>query len=176
MNNQTTRQLDNQGTNSETIPLLAMKMLGGGVLAAFLSLMLSVLVASLLSNPQEFTGIFLVLLVLGEELTKGLVLYSLFQKGYLLIKVIAGAFLFGAGFYLVEFWLYFEGSRSVVDSAGQLLLRENLNLLPPFLVHFTTSLLLLMGIQKNSQKKLVLAITFWLLAITLHLCYNLSKI
>jgi hypothetical protein len=79
------------------------------------------------------------------------------------------------GFFLVELWLVLASVQTVELSAYQFLVK-NPALLMPFLIHFLSSFLLLVGISWWRRERFIPALFFWLLATVGHLCYNLYKI
>lgn len=113
---------------------------------------------------QNFTLIFF--LVAVEEVLKLstlLVLIDYQKKSFLFIK----AFLFGLGFTLFEQFLIFLNFQIKLDNFNYLFIL--------ILVHTVTSLLLIIGLIKIKRSKIV-AIIYFLLAIFIHLVYNLVVI
>lgn len=145
--------------------------LTSGILAGFLSLILSVLLDL---SFGEFTFwassgfLFVLLLVLGEELIKFFLLSFLFVTPAKsnLANIVKGLF-FGLGFGVFEFILI-----TAENSAGTL---SPVSILSIILVHSITSIILIISINKLKNKQQIF-IFYFLLAIFLHLIYNLSII
>jgi hypothetical protein len=139
-----------------------------GFLAGFLSLGLSVLTISIFNNFNFLANAILIstiILVFEEELIKFILLkflFPIFSKSNL-INIING-FLFGLGFGLFELILIKLNNFSNI-----------FNLLPILLIHSATSIIIVLAILRLKKDKKCFYLYF-LLAILLHLIYNLSII
>lgn len=105
-------------------------------------------------------------LVIVEEILKLstlLILVDYQKQSFLFIK----AFLFGLGFTLFEYLLIFLNFQSKLDNFNYLIILG--------LIHTTTSLFLIIGLTKIKQSKII-TIIYFLLAIFIHLVYNLVVI
>jgi RsiW-degrading membrane proteinase PrsW (M82 family) len=136
----------------------------GGFLAGILSLVILVVLDiffNLSAVNQSFILIFF--LVIVEEILKLSILLVLIdypKKSFLFIK----AFLFGLGFTLFEQFLIFLNFQIKLDNFNYLFVLT--------LVHTITSLLLIISLTKIKKSKII-AIIYFLLAIFIHLVYNL---
>jgi hypothetical protein len=136
----------------------------GGFITGILSLVFLVILdifLNLSAINQGFTLIFF-LVVVEESLKLSTlsVLVDWQKKPFLILE----AFLFGLGFTLFEQFLIFLNFQIKLDNFNYLFVLG--------LVHFVTSLLLMIGLIKIKQSKIV-AIVYFLLAIFIHLVYNL---
>jgi hypothetical protein len=155
-------------SNKETSFLFSQLLfLIGGFITGILSLVFLVILdifLNLSTINQGFTLIFF--LVVVEEALKISALFVLIdcqKKSLLFFK----AFWFGLGFTLFEQFLIFLNFQIKLNNFNYLFIL--------ILVHTVTSLFLIIGLTKIKQSKIV-AIVYFLLAIFIHLVYNLVVI
>lgn len=143
----------------------------GGFSAGFLTLIFSTIINSILKDFSFWSKeslVFLIILVLVEEFIKfSLINFLLINSKIInLINIFKGIF-FGLGFGFFEFILIFPKFNPQLFELFPILLI--------MLVHTITSALLIITIiyLKNNSK---IFITYFLLAILLHLIYNFNII